>query len=70
VDGLMYATQLYLEARTFKDLVVKAVHVMEEAANHLEPSDPVGVEIDMFLGKAMECLNQSGLSRGWTPRQT
>lgn len=67
VDGLMYATQLYLEAKAFVDLVARAVDLFR-AEPYLMELD-YRPRVEQFIEEAQACLKNSGLSRGWTPSQ-
>ena len=71
-DAVMYGTQLYLEARTFAQLTVRAVQLLDEIMplvwNHCDfLSD---AELSAFMTEAQACLKKSGLSRSLSPGST
>jgi hypothetical protein len=71
-DSLVYASQLYLEARTFVQLTVRAEHllrrVVKEGTNqpYMLTVDLAGAIID-YVKEAQACLEKSGLSRSPSP---
>lgn len=71
----MYATQLYLEARLFVELTVRAEQlarrVVSEGTN--KPymlTVELGKELIDFVVEAKACLEKSGLSRSMSPSPT
>lgn len=77
VDSLMYATQLYQEARTFVDWTERAMRLVESFQTYLHGDPMTDVEVftmvrgmDQFLDKAGECLEKSRLSQSQSPAQT
>jgi hypothetical protein len=63
-DSLVYASQLYLEARTFVDLVVRFVQMNEELVSRM---NLVPYPLHDLIGEAKVCLEKSGLSRSPSP---
>ena len=63
VDGLQYATQLYLEAKTFAALLASTTEILERAALYRgDPDDELRGELRRQAEEIRVCLGQSGLS--------
>lgn len=67
VDGLMYATQLYLEAQAFVDLVVRAEQLFgwQLVSSEFEHE----LNINTWMREAQACLKNSGLLRSRNQNQ-
>lgn len=64
-DGLMYTTQLYMEAGVLAAVVQRAIDLIDQSRENggvLRAAD-----VDLFLEGACECLMKSGLSRSPNP---
>ena len=77
VDGLMYATQLYLEAQTFVDLTDRAVALLEEARTYVlyhtfsrASEDELLKRLGSLIKETKACLEKSGLSRSQNQHPT
>lgn len=70
IDGLMYATQLYMEALEFVDLTERTVRLLRAITGKpVSMAEVVALTKDsvQLLRDAEECLEKSGLSKSANP---